>query len=60
MLDARKGAVLAMATYPTFDPDMYNKAGELEKKNRCISANLEPGSVMKTITEKKTSDNGNS
>lgn len=50
VLDARKGAILAMATYPTFDPDRYNRAGELEKKNRCISENLEPGSVMKTIT----------
>ena len=50
VLDARKGAVLAMATYPTFEPMNYNKAGELVKKNRCISENLEPGSVMKTIT----------
>ena len=50
VLDARKGAVLAMATYPTFEPMNYNKAGELVKKNRCISENLEPGSVMKVIT----------
>ncbi len=50
VLDPRKGSILAMATYPTFDPENYNKAGELVKKNRCISENLEPGSVMKTIT----------
>ena len=50
VLDARKGSVLAMATYPTFEPEHYNKAGELTKKNRCISENYEPGSVMKTIT----------
>ena len=50
VLDARKGSVLAMATYPTFDPENYNKAGELVKKNRCIAENLEPGSVMKVIT----------
>ena len=50
VLDARKGAVLAMATYPTFEPMNYNKADALVKKNRCISENLEPGSVMKTIT----------
>ena len=50
VLDARKGAVLAMATCPTFDPDKYNKVGDLLKKNRCISENHEPGSVMKTIT----------
>ena len=50
VLNARKGSVLAMAAYPDFDPANYNKAGELVKKNRCISENLEPGSVMKTIT----------
>ena len=50
VLDARKGSVLAMATYPTFSPEEYNKAGELVKKNRCVSENLEPGSVMKVIT----------
>ena len=50
VLDARKGSVLAMATCPTFSPAEYNKAGELVKKNRCVSENLEPGSVMKVIT----------
>ena len=50
VLDADKGAVLAMATCPTFEPENYNKAGELVKKNRCVSENHEPGSVMKTIT----------
>ena len=50
VLDARKGSILAMATCPTFHPSNYNKVGELVKKNRCISENHEPGSVMKTIT----------
>lgn len=61
VLDARKGSVLAMATYPTFDPakgtDPVNykknpKTGNLDfiHYNRCISENHEPGSVMKTIT----------
>ena len=50
VLDARKGSIMAMATYPTFEPENYNKVGELTKKNRCVSENLEPGSVMKTIT----------
>lgn len=50
VLDAKKGSVMAMASYPTFEPESYNKAGEVVKKNRCISENHEPGSVMKTIT----------
>ncbi len=50
VLDARRGRVLAMATCPTFEPENYNQAGEEVKKNRCISENYEPGSVMKTIT----------
>ena len=61
VLDVRKGAVLAMATYPTFDPsksgDQANfrwiakdRRFEFIHYNRCISENHEPGSVMKTIT----------
>lgn len=50
VLDANRGAVLAMATYPTFQPANYNKANDLVRVNRCVSENLEPGSVMKTIT----------
>ena len=61
VLDARKGSILAMATYPTYDPakssDPANfrrnpKTGKLDfiHYNRCISENHEPGSVMKTIT----------
>ena len=61
VLDAYKGAILAMATYPTYNPakssDPVNfrrnpKTGKLDfiHYNRCISENHEPGSVMKTIT----------
>lgn len=50
VLDVHKGSVLAMASYPDYEPATYNKFDKTIYKNRAISENHEPGSVMKTIT----------
>ena len=50
VLDVRTGAVLAMASYPDFDPMSYGRAADAEKINRVINFTYEPGSVMKVIT----------
>ncbi len=50
VLEAKTGAVLAMASLPDFDPEDFNRADPLARKNRAVGENLEPGSVMKTIT----------
>ena len=50
VLKVKTGAVLAMATYPAYDPDRFNKASAADRINRVISESYEPGSVMKTIT----------
>ena len=52
VLDPRTGDVLAMASYPTFNPNETPEAGEdlSPRLNQAISAPFEPGSVFKVIT----------
>lgn len=46
-LDATSGAILAMATYPDFDPNQYRNVSAERRRNRAISTVFEPGSTMK-------------
>jgi cell division protein FtsI (penicillin-binding protein 3) len=49
VMDASTGEILAMANYPSFNPNIkYQKSGV--KKLSFISDPFEPGSVLKTIT----------
>lgn len=41
------GEILAMASYPTYDLNRYRNAPKEWMRNRAISYNYEPGSVMK-------------
>lgn len=50
MLDPRSGAVLAMASYPGFDPNEYRQADPEERKNIPVQNAYEPGSTFKLIT----------
>ena len=50
VMDARSGAIRAMASLPDFDPLLYRKASDSAKLNRAIAFTYEPGSVMKVIT----------
>ena len=42
--------VLAMASYPTFDPMRFGDFGPNERRNRALQDSYEPGSTFKTIT----------
>ena len=49
--DPRSGAILAMANYPSFNPNEYNKVkNPAVYQNLAALDNYEPGSTMKTIT----------
>jgi cell division protein FtsI/penicillin-binding protein 2 len=51
VLDPKTGAVLAMANYPSFDPNLYNKVeNPKDFTNDAVTSNYEPGSIFKPIT----------
>ncbi|KKR74363.1 MAG: Peptidoglycan glycosyltransferase [Candidatus Woesebacteria bacterium GW2011_GWA2_40_7] len=45
--DPRTGEILAMASYPSYDPGNYSEYGNSFFKNPVISDSFEPGSIMK-------------
>jgi cell division protein FtsI/penicillin-binding protein 2 len=50
VLDPRDGALLALASYPTYDPSSVAKADPQALMDRAVSWTFEPGSTMKAIT----------
>ena len=50
VMDPNTGEVLAMASYPTFNPNAYNVASELARRNRAIQDIYEPGSTFNVVT----------
>jgi cell division protein FtsI (penicillin-binding protein 3) len=50
VLSIKTGELLAMATYPTFDPNAISEARDEDLGNRVIGEVYEPGSVEKVLT----------
>ena len=51
VLNPKNGAVLAMTSYPTFNPNSYGEVADISiYNNSAIQAAYEPGSVMKAMT----------
>ncbi len=46
----RTGEILALANYPTFNPNVFNQVPKEALKDRAVSDVYEPGSVFKTVT----------
>jgi cell division protein FtsI/penicillin-binding protein 2 len=49
-MDPRTGAILAMASLPTFDPNNYTETPTARFVNPAVSAPYEPGSTFKVLT----------
>lgn len=58
VMDPSTGEVLAMATWPSFDPNRWNEAGAESRRCRPISDAYEPGSTFKVITAAAAIDAG--
>jgi cell division protein FtsI (penicillin-binding protein 3) len=50
VLDARTGEVLALANYPSYDPEKRVNLSGAQLRNRALTDTFEPGSVMKPFT----------
>jgi cell division protein FtsI (penicillin-binding protein 3) len=49
-IDPRTGEILAMANYPTFNPNQPAGAAPETRRNRSITDRFEPGSTIKSFT----------
>ena len=50
VLDPATGEILAMANYPTFNPNNLDGSKDTDWKNRAVQDVYEPGSTFKTVT----------
>jgi cell division protein FtsI (penicillin-binding protein 3) len=50
VMDPRTGEILALASYPTFNPNAYRNSTDEERRNRAIQDLYEPGSTFKIVT----------
>ena len=50
VMDPRNGEILALANYPTYNPNGYNDSPEENRRNRGVQDFYEPGSTFKLVT----------
>jgi cell division protein FtsI (penicillin-binding protein 3) len=58
VMDPATGEILAMATYPWFDPNAFGRAPVDVIRNRAVTDVYEPGSVNKVITAAAALEHG--
>lgn len=49
VMDPKNGAILGMASYPSYDPAEYSDFGDEYFKNPAVSNSFEPGSIFKVL-----------
>jgi cell division protein FtsI/penicillin-binding protein 2 len=58
IMNPRNGDILAMASYPSFDPNNITASDDTTYRNRAIAEVFEPGSVMKVVTVASALESG--
>jgi cell division protein FtsI (penicillin-binding protein 3) len=50
VMDPHTGEILALANWPTFNPNAFNAANDVARRNRAVQDIYEPGSTFKVVT----------
>ena len=50
VMDPRTGEILALANWPTFNPNAFNASSDAGRRNRAVQDIYEPGSTFKVVT----------
>ena len=59
VMDPRTGEILALANYPTYNPNAFNKVASPQvRRNRAIEEIYEPGSTFKIVTASAAIEEG--
>ena len=58
VLDARNGEILALANYPSFDPNDRTRLSGRQLRNRAVVDTFEPGSTIKPVVVALSMDRG--
>lgn len=58
VMDPRTGEILALANYPTFNPNVYGRFPAETRRNRAIQEIYEPGSTFKLVTASAAIEEG--
>ena len=58
LMDPNTGEILAMASYPAFNPNAFSTATPEQRKNRAVTDIYEPGSTFKLVTASAALEEG--
>ena len=50
IMEPHTGEILALANWPTFNPNLFNSANDVARRNRAVQDIYEPGSTFKLVT----------
>jgi cell division protein FtsI (penicillin-binding protein 3) len=50
VIDARTGEIVALANWPTYNPNNREKLSGAQLRNRALTDTFEPGSTLKPFT----------
>ena len=50
IMDPNSGEILALANWPTFNPNRFRRADDNDRRNRALQDQYEPGSTFKVVT----------